>query len=45
MESANRPEVGRQCFATALVERCDEVFDGLAGDFFDLFVFHFSFLL
>ena len=43
-ESANRPEVGRQRPAPALVERCNQLLDGLAGDFFDLFVFHFSLL-
>jgi len=36
-------EVASECFAGALVERSDWLLDGLAGDFFDLFVIHFAF--
>ena len=42
-EVANRCEVGSQCFAGAFVERSDWPLDGLAGDYFDFFVFHFAF--
>ena len=42
-ESANRPEIFCQCFAAALVERCNQLLDGLADGFFDLFVFNFAF--
>ena len=39
MEPANRRKVLRQRFAAALVERCDELLDGLVCDLFNLFVF------
>ena len=42
-EVPNRPEVGRQRPAPALVERCNQLLDGLADGFFDLFVFNFAF--
>ena len=38
-----RCEVGSQCFAETFTERSDELLDGLAGDFFDLFFFHVAF--
>jgi hypothetical protein len=37
MESANCRKVLRQRFASAFIERCDELLDGLVCDFFDLF--------
>ena len=37
MESANRRKVLRQRFAAALVERRDELLDGLICDFVDVF--------
>jgi hypothetical protein len=37
MESANRCKVLRQRFASALVERRDELLDGLICNFLDVF--------
>jgi hypothetical protein len=37
VESANRRKVLRQRFAPALVERCNELLDGLICDFLDVF--------